>query len=388
MPRDTESDEDAMAESGATLLKTPLHARHVAAGARMVPFAGYDMPVQYPLGILKEHQWTREHAGLFDVSHMGQAWLIGPDHATTAKALETLVPADMLNLAPGQQRYTQLLTEEGGIIDDLMVVRPGDPAMDGRLFLVVNAGTKEGDYAHMAARLPADVRLERLDDRALVALQGPQAVAVLSALAPEVAGMTFMRARHVDLDGIAAHVTRSGYTGEDGYEISVAGDDALALWDKLTAHEAVEPIGLGARDSLRLEAGYCLYGHDIDTQTSPIEAALNWSIQKRRREEGGFPGHARIIREISEKPARRRVGILPEGRAPAREGTVIATPDGTEIGIVTSGGFGPSVGGPVAMGYVATPHAEPGTALHLIVRGKAQPARVAKLPFTEHRYKR
>ena len=388
MPRDTESDEDAMADSGATLLKTPLHARHVAAGARMVPFAGYDMPVQYPLGILKEHQWTREHAGLFDVSHMGQAWLIGPDHATTAKALETLVPADMLNLEPGRQRYTQLLTDDGGIIDDLMVVRPGDPAHDGRLFLVVNAGTKEGDYAHMAARLPADVRLERLDDRALVALQGPQAVAVLSALAPEVAEMTFMTARYVDLGGIGAHVTRSGYTGEDGYEISVAGDDALALWDKLTAHEAVEPIGLGARDSLRLEAGYCLYGHDIDTQTSPIEAALNWSIQKRRREEGGFPGHARIIREISEKPARRRVGILPEGRAPAREGTVIATPDGAEIGIVTSGGFGPSVGGPVAMGYVATLHAEPGTALHLIVRGKAQPARVAKLPFTEHRYKR
>ena len=377
-----------MAQSGETLLKTPLHARHVAAGARMVPFAGYDMPVQYPLGILKEHLWTRENAGLFDVSHMGQAWLAGPDHATTAQALETLVPADMLNLKPGQQRYTQLLTDDGGIIDDLMVVRPGDPAHDGRLFLVVNAGTKDGDYAHMAARLPADVRLERLDDRALVALQGPKAVAVLSALCPEVAEMTFMTARHVDLGGIAAHVTRSGYTGEDGYEISVAASDAEALWDRLTAHEAVAPIGLGARDSLRLEAGYCLYGHDIDTQTSPIEAALNWSIQKRRREEGGFPGHARIVKELAEGPARRRVGILPEGRAPAREGTVIATPDGEEIGIVTSGGFGPSVGGPVAMGYVATAHAEPGTALHLIVRGKAQPARVAQLPFTQHRYKR
>jgi aminomethyltransferase len=382
------TNEDFMADIGESLLQTPLHAQHVAAGARMVPFGGYDMPVQYPTGILNEHLWTRENAGIFDVSHMGQAWLIGPDHETTARALEKLVPADMLGLKHGQQRYTQLLTDEGGIIDDLMVTRPVDSAMDGKLFLIVNAGTKEGDYLHMAARLPANVRLERADDRALMALQGPKACEVLSKLAPEAAEMTFMTGRFMDIVGIPAHVSRSGYTGEDGYEISVPADRAAELWDRLTADEAVKPIGLGARDSLRLEAGYCLYGHDIDTNTSPIEAALNWSIQKRRREEGGFPGFDRIKSELTNGPARKRVGIQPEGRAPAREGSVIATPDGREIGIVTSGGFGPSVQAPIAMGFVATEFAALGTDIHLIVRGKALPAKVAALPFSPHRYKR
>lgn len=377
-----------MAESGETLLKTPLHARHVAAGARMVPFAGYDMPVQYRDGVLAEHLWTRAGAGLFDVSHMGQCWLVGPDFETTARALETLVPADILSLSPGQQRYSQFLNEDGGILDDLMIVRPADPLLEGRIFLVVNAGVKERDYAHLEARLPAPVRLEREDDRALLALQGPQAVTILAALAPEVAQMTFMTGRFVELLGMRAHVTRSGYTGEDGYEISVPTEGAVALWDALLDDEAVRPIGLGARDSLRLEAGYCLYGHDIDETTSPVEAGLTWSIQKRRRTDGGFPGYSRIAREIAEGPSRLRVGIRPEGRAPAREGAVITTPEGEEIGIVTSGGFGPTIEGPLAMGYVAKAHAAIGTPLHLVVRGKPLPARVVATPFAPHRYKR
>ncbi|AWM87851.1 glycine cleavage system aminomethyltransferase GcvT [Microvirga sp. 17 mud 1-3] len=370
------------------LLKTPLHAEHVALGARMVPFAGYDMPVQYPTGILTEHTWTREHAGLFDVSHMGQAALVGPDHETTARALEALVPADIVNLKPGQQRYSQLLSEEGGILDDLMVTRPADPAADGRLLLVVNASMKGADYAHMEARLPANVKLVRFEDRALLAIQGPKAAEVMARLAPDTADMTFMAVRPTKLAGLDVHLSRSGYTGEDGYEISVADKDAVALWRALLADPEVKPIGLGARDSLRLEAGLCLYGHDIDTNTSPIEAGLTWSIQKRRREEGGFPGAARIQREIKEGPARVRVGLKPEGRAPAREGTLITTPDGREVGIVTSGGFGPTVNGPVAMGYVSRDVSAVGTDLHLMVRGKPLPAKVAAMPFTPHRYKR
>jgi aminomethyltransferase len=371
-----------------TLLRTPLHGEHVAARARMVPFAGYDMPVQYPSGILAEHVWTREHAGLFDVSHMGQAALIGPDHAATARALEALVPADILDLKPGRQRYTQLLDESGGILDDLMVTRPANPLQDGELLLVVNASTKEADYAHIAARLPAGIELRRFDDRALLALQGPQAEAVLTRQAPDVASLSFMQATQTMIGGIPAHVSRSGYTGEDGFEISVPGERAAELWQLLMADEQVRPIGLGARDSLRLEAGLCLYGHDIDTTTSPVEAALTWSIQKRRRDEGGFPGAERIRREIKQGPARLRVGLKPEGRAPAREGTVIATPDGREAGKVTSGGFGPSVNGPVAMGYVARAFAAPGTELHLVVRGKPLPAKVVPTPFAPHRYKR
>jgi aminomethyltransferase len=376
------------AASAEPLLKTPLHARHVAAGARMVPFAGYDMPVQYPLGILGEHNWTRDSAGLFDVSHMGQAFLVGPDHETTARALEALIPADILNLPPGKQRYSQLLNEEGGILDDLMVTRSADPDEDGALLLVVNAACKGADYAHIEARLPASVKLIKAEHRGLIALQGPKAEEALAALNPEAAEMGFMTMRTLKLGGVKANVSRSGYTGEDGYEISAAADRIGEVWDALLLDPRVKPIGLGARDSLRLEAGLCLYGHDIDTTTSPVEAGLNWSIQKRRREEGGFPGAARLQREFAEGPARIRVGLLPEGRAPAREGAEIATSDGTIVGKVTSGGFGPTLNGPCAMGYVAREHAAPGTRLDLIVRGKPLPATIAAMPFVPNRYKR
>ncbi|SIQ07259.1 glycine cleavage system aminomethyltransferase GcvT [Bosea sp. TND4EK4] len=378
----------ADAAGTATLLKTPLHARHVALGARMVPFAGYDMPVQYPMGVLGEHNWTREKAGLFDVSHMGQCFLVGPDHETVARALEALIPADIVNLAPGKQRYSQLLNEDGGILDDLMVTRSADPDEDGALYLVVNAACKEADYAHIEARLPANVKLIKAEHRGLIALQGPGAEAALAKLAPEAAEMGFMTSRTVKVAGIKANVSRSGYTGEDGYEISAAANRIGEIWDTLLLDATVKPIGLGARDSLRLEAGLCLYGHDIDTTTSPIEAALNWSIQKRRREEGGFPGAARIQRELAEGPARLRVGLLPEGRAPAREGAEIATPEGEVVGTVTSGGFGPTLNGPCAMGYVARAHSAPGTKLNLIVRGKPLPAVVAPMPFVPNGYKR
>jgi aminomethyltransferase len=372
------------------LLKTPLHAEHVASGARMVPFAGYDMPVQYPTGILTEHNWTRDHAGLFDVSHMGQAFLVAEDgsHETAALALEALIPADVVNLKPNQQRYSQLLADDGGILDDLMVTRVGAPGHEGWLYLVVNASMKDADYAHIQARLPAGVTLNRRDDLALMALQGPSAAAVMAEKAPQAAGLAFMASADVEIDGIRCHVSRSGYTGEDGFEISCDATDAAALWRAFLAHPEVKPIGLGARDSLRLEAGLCLYGHDIDTTTSPVEAGLIWSIQKRRREEGGFPGAERVQREIRDGASRLRVGIRPEGRAPAREGSVITTLDGREVGIVTSGGFGPTVNGPVAMGYVARDVSALGTDLHLIVRGKPIPAKVAAMPFAPHRYKR
>ncbi|MBR2816168.1 MAG: glycine cleavage system aminomethyltransferase GcvT [Reyranella sp.] len=380
----------AEAETASTepLLKTPLHARHVTLGARMVPFAGYDMPVQYPAGIMAEHNWTRESAGLFDVSHMGQAFLVGPDHETTARALEALIPADIVNLPPGKQRYSQLLNEEGGILDDLMVTRSADPDEDGALLLVVNAACKTEDYAHIEARLPANVKLVKAEHRGLIALQGPKAEEALAALNPEAAEMGFMTLRTLKLGGVKANVSRSGYTGEDGYEISAAADRIGEIWDALLLDARVKPIGLGARDSLRLEAGLCLYGHDIDTTTSPVEAALNWSIQKRRREEGGFPGAARIQREFAEGVSRVRVGLLPEGRAPAREGAEIATADGTIVGKVTSGGFGPTLNGPCAMGYVAREHSAPGTKLDLIVRGKPLPATIAAMPFVPNRYKR
>ncbi|KAA2234112.1 glycine cleavage system aminomethyltransferase GcvT [Salinarimonas soli] len=374
--------------AGETLHTTPLHAEHVALGARMVPFAGYDMPVQYPTGILTEHLWTREHAGLFDVSHMGQAALAGPDHETVARALEALVPCDVLNLKPGQQRYSQLLADDGGILDDLMITRPATPEEAGHLYLVVNAGGKEPDYAHIGARLPEGVRLVRGDDRALLALQGPAAEGVVRRMGCAAADLTFMQTGWFEMAGCRVHVSRSGYTGEDGFEISVKDTDAVALWRALLADGAVKPIGLGARDSLRLEAGLCLYGHDIDTLTSPVEAGLTWSIQKRRREEGGFPGAARVQAEIKDGSARVRVGIRPEGRAPAREGATITTPDGREIGVVTSGGFGPTVNGPVAMGYVARENAAVGNEVLLIVRGKPMPAKIASMPFAPHRYKR
>ncbi|WP_231711384.1 glycine cleavage system aminomethyltransferase GcvT [Xanthobacter dioxanivorans] len=369
------------------LLETPLYSAHAALGARIVPFAGYQMPVQYPDGILAEHGWTRAHAGLFDVSHMGQALLVGPDHATTALALEALAPADFLNLSPGKQRYSQLLAADGGIIDDFMVTRPLAPEADGTLILVVNAACKTGDFAHIAEHLPPSVRLVTRPERALLALQGPEAATVMARHAPEAASLDFMSAIPTTFDGIPVEVSRSGYTGEDGFEISVAEDQAAALWAALLAEPEVKAIGLGARDSLRLEAGLCLYGHDIDLSTSPVEAALVWSMQKRRREGGGFPGAARIQRELAEGPARVRVGLKLEGRAPAREGAEIAS-GGAVVGVVTSGGFAPTLQAPIAMGYVPPALAAPGTRLDILVRGKALPAVVTSLPFVPTRYAR
>ena len=372
----------------APLARTPLFDLHVAAGAKMVPFAGYEMPVQYPPGVLKEHLWTRDNAGLFDVAHMGIAVLQGPDNATAARALETLVPAAIGELTPGQQRYTQLLADDGGILDDLMVTRPPGPTSDGSLMLVVNAGCKDADFAYLHARLPANVTLSVTDDRALVALQGPAAARVLATHIPGIDRLAFMSGTFATLRGHTVFVTRSGYTGEDGYEIAIANAGAADVWRLLASDPLVAPIGLGARDSLRLEAGLCLYGHDIDATTSPIEAGLAWSIQKRRRIEGGFPGADRIQRELRDGPSRRRVGIRPTGRAPAREGTEILSATGDPIGIVTSGGFGPTVNGPIAMGYVTSTHATPGAPLQLLVRGKPLPAEVVGLPFTPHRYAR
>jgi aminomethyltransferase len=368
------------------LLRTPLHPLHVELGARMVPFAGYEMPVNYPAGILTEHLHTRAAAGLFDVSHMGQVHLEGPDHATTARALERLCPADVVNLAPGRQRYTQFLNEQGGIIDDLMVTRPVDA--DGRLSLVVNAARKAVDFDLLREKLPANVRLTILDALALIALQGPQAAGVLARIAPDqnIETMPFMSVQRLRLLDADATISRSGYTGEDGFEISLAAESAEAFARHLLAETEVRPIGLGARDSLRLEAGLCLYGHELDETTDPIEAGLNWSIQKRRRVEGGFAGARRIQAALASGPRRQRVGIRPEGRAPAREGAEIVNQAGAAIGIVTSGGFGPSVGAPVAMGYVASDYAAPGTPVGLVVRGKTLAAAVGALPFHPHAY--
>jgi aminomethyltransferase len=365
-------------------LKTPLHALHVGLGARMVPFAGYDMPVQYPTGILAEHTHTRTHAGLFDVSHMGQALLEGDSHEAVAAALEMLVPGDILGLKPNHIRYTQFTSADGGTLDDLMVTRL---PQDGRLYLVVNAGCKDADYAWMTKHLPPTIKLTPLN-KALVALQGPEAQAALARLAPQAAALGFMQAAEMQISGIPAHVSRSGYTGEDGYEISVAEEHATVLTEKLLAQPEVKPIGLGARDSLRLEAGLCLYGHELDANISPVEAGLVWSIGKRRREQGGFIGAARIQAEMKSGPARIRVGLAPEGRAPAREGTEIQDEQGRPIGIVTSGGFGASLNAPIAMGYVGRDHAKPGTKLNLMVRGKALPALVTPLPFIPNRFKK
>ncbi len=370
----------------ASLATTPLHALHLARGARMVPFAGYEMPVQYE-GIIAEHLHTRAAAGLFDVSHMGQAFLTGPDHDTTARALEALVGADLVNLGPGRQRYTQLLNEEGGIIDDLMVTRSADPDEDGVLMLVVNAARKAVDYDYLEPALPPNVKLLRAEHRALIALQGPSAAAVLARHAPDTATMAFMSASSTRFDGIECHVSRSGYTGEDGYEISVKAIRVRAIAERLLAHPEVKLIGLGARDSLRLEAGLCLYGHDIDASTSPVEAGLAWSIGKRRRREGGFPGASRILDELQRGPDRLRVGLEMDGRIPAREGAQILV-EGAAIGKVTSGGFGPSVGRPIAMGYVDRRFVTPGTAVIVPVRGKELPARIVPMPSVPHRYYR
>jgi aminomethyltransferase len=379
---------DIATPPSAPLARTPLHALHVSLGARMVAFAGYDMPVHYSPGVLAEHLHTRSEAGLFDVSHMGQAFLIGRSHAATARALENLCPADILDLPPGRQRYTQLTNAEGGIIDDLMVTRSADPGEDGVLMLIVNAARKDIDFAHIEAALPADVRLARAPHRALLALQGPKAAEVLARHSDPSAALGFMSAASMKVAGLDCHVSRSGYTGEDGFEISIRADRVERLARALLAEPEVWPIGLGARDSLRLEAGLCLYGHDIDETTSPVEAGLVWSIGKRRRAEGGFPGDARIQRELAEGPSRKRVGLLPEGRAPAREGTEITDIEGRRIGVVTSGGFGPTLNGPLAMGYVEAAHAAVGAPVMLVVRGKPLPATVASMPFVPNRYRR
>ncbi len=373
------------AVDAAPLRRTPLYRLHQSLGARMVPFAGYEMPLQYPAGILAEHLHTRAQAGLFDVSHMGQMRIAGSDPAA---ALETLVPGDIRALAPMRMRYSLLLNGTGGILDDLMATRLADGLFDGGLFVVVNAARKEADLAHVRDRLAGTAAVEPLEDRALLALQGPAAAAVLARLAPGVELMPFMTAAELALDGRQCLVTRSGYTGEDGFEISLPAADAPGLAEKLLAEPEVMPIGLGARDSLRLEAGLCLCGQDIDETTTPIEADLAWTIGKRRREEGGFPGAAAILRQLAQGASRKRLGIRPDGRAPARESTVIADDAGNEIGRVTSGGFGPSLGAPVAMGYVDAAHAAEGAPLSLLVRGSPRPARIVPLPFVPHRYHR
>ncbi|AWK85449.1 glycine cleavage system aminomethyltransferase GcvT [Azospirillum thermophilum] len=363
-----------------SLKTTPLHALHLELKARMVPFAGYDMPVQYPMGILKEHLHTREKAGLFDVSHMGQVRLTGDDPAA---ALETLVPGDIKGLGLGRMRYTLFLNEQGGILDDLMVTNAGD-----HLFLVVNAACKEQDVAHLREKLAGKAEVEVLEDAALMALQGPMAAQVMARFVPEAATMKFMSYLSATFKGVPVLITRSGYTGEDGYEISCDRSDADAIARALLAEEEVEAIGLGARDSLRLEAGLCLYGHDIDTTTTPVEAALEWTLPKRRRAEGGFPGYDVISRQLEQGASRRRVGLRPEGRQPAREHTPVHDAAGAQIGEVTSGGFGPTAGTPVAMGYVDIAHSAVDTPVQLMVRGKPLAARVAATPFVPQRYYR
>ena len=371
------------------LNRTPLYDLHVALGAKMVPFAGYEMPVQYKLGVMKEHLHCRAAAGLFDVSHMGQVVLRAADPDVAKSGLEKLIPQDVLGLGEGRQRYGFFTNDAGGIEDDLMFANRGD-----HLFVVVNAACKDADVARLRDALEPEVTVKLLENRALLALQGPKAEAVLAEHHPMVADMNFMDVATVPLAGAECWVSRSGYTGEDGYEISVPVAAATDLAQALLAHEDVEAIGLGARDSLRLEAGLCLYGHDIDNQTSPVQAALTWGIQKARRSggdrAGGFPGDDRILRELSNGVSRKRVGLQPQGRAPMREGTQLFADETSQdvIGTVTSGGFGPSVGAPVAMGYVQIAQAEVGTALYGDVRGKRLPVTVAKLPFVAPGFKR
>ena len=356
---------------------TPLTELHRALGARMAPFAGYDMPIQYGTGIVREHLHTRDAASLFDVSHMGQLAIRGEGREA---ALEALVPGDVRGLAPGRMRYTMLTDEAGGILDDLIVTNVGS-----YLFIVANAACKAADLAHIRAALPEGCVLEELD-RGLVALQGPQAASALAGLAPGADALPFMSAAPFEIDGVRLAITRSGYTGEDGFEISIPAGDTERIARMLLDLPGVEPAGLGARDTLRLEAGLCLYGQDIDRTTTPVEAGLAWTIGKRRRAEGGFPGAGIILDQLANGAPRRRVGIRPEGRAPARAHTEIRDSGGGTLGEITSGSFGPSVGGPVAMGYVATGASDFDRAVEVIVRDRPLPARIAKLPFVPHRY--
>jgi aminomethyltransferase len=357
----------------------PLDGWHRARGARMVEFAGYAMPIQYE-GIIAEHKWTRESAGLFDVSHMGQVIVAG---AEAQRGLEALLPADLVLLKEAKPKYSLLLNDEGGIIDDLMVTRRGD-----HFYLVVNGATKAGDIAHLEARLPRGAVLDHMKEQALLALQGPKAVDALARLVPDVAELTFMTAGAFRLDGATAWISRSGYTGEDGFEISVPARDVARIADLLCAEPEVKPIGLGARDSLRLEAGLPLYGHDLDQHTTPVEADLIFALSKRRRAEGGFPGWHRIAQELAEGPIRKRVGLLIEGRQPVREGALVLDGEGSEVGKVTSGGFSPSRETPIAMAYVPLASAEEGAAITLESRGKLFTGTVTPMPFVPHRYKR
>lgn len=374
-----------------SLKRTPLYDLHVSLGGKMVPFAGYDMPVQYPPGVLKEHLQTRNSAGLFDVSHMGQIALRPKSGKVedAARALERVVPQDILAIAPGRQRYAQFTNTDGGILDDLMVANFGD-----HLFLVVNAACKAEDEAHLRANLSDICSIDSLADRALIALQGPKAEAALAKLCAEAPAMKFMDAGPHEVAGLACLVSRSGYTGEDGFEISVPAADAERLAKTLLENPDVMPIGLGARDSLRLEAGLCLYGHDIDTATTPVEAALEWSVQKSRRtggaRTGGFPGAEKILAHFDHGASRRRVGLRAEGRAPVREGALLFADSagGEPIGKVTSGGFGPSLNAPVAMGYVPTTLSALDTRLFAEVRGQRLPLTVAAMPFVKNTYKR
>lgn len=387
----------AASDDSLPLQKTPLHALHVELGARMVPFAGYSMPVQYPAGLMAEHKHTRTAAGLFDISHMGQLRLVGPN---AAAAFETLMPVDVVDLAPGKQRYGLLLNDAGGILDDLMFFNEGH----GSLFVIVNGACKVADIAHIQQKIGARCDVQPMPDHALLALQGPQAATTLARLSPGVERFVFMTGGAVQIGGIPAFVTRSGYTGEDGFEISVKAGDAEALARLLLAQPEVQPIGLGARNSLRLEAGLCLYGSDIDETTTPVEASLNWAIQKVRRtggaRAGGFPGADKVLAQLAAAASgatgiadhdtlkRRRVGLVALERIPVRDGTPLESFEGAAIGQVTSGLLGPTADRPIAMGYVATAFAEPGTRLQAIVRGKPVPMEVTTLPFVPTRYYR
>ncbi len=378
------------------LQNTPLTAAHRALGGRLVPFAGYAMPLQYPLGILKEHLWTREQAGLFDVSHMGPAFLEvtartgdeAANHAAIADVIEPLVAGDIASLKPGQLRYTLLLGRDGGILDDLVIGRPLSPSRQGLLYIVVNAGAKAADFDLIAAAAGDRARLTRADDRALMALQGPAAESVLAAILPGAAALTFMTFDRIDFEGHHLIVSRSGYTGEDGFEILAPAMVAARLWNRLLDDERVRPIGLGARDSLRLEAGLPLHGHDIDATTSAVEASLRFALSRRRLKSGGLRGAERLAHEIAEGPDRVRIGLRVRAGPPAREGAEITDPAGAVVGRVTSGGFSPCLGEPIAMGFVPPALAAPGAALKVLVRGQAREAEVVALPFVPHRYRR
>ncbi len=368
-----------MAESISFPIKTPLYDLHAELGGKLVPFAGYALPVQFPDGIMAEHLWTRENAGLFDVSHMGQVHLRGE---TVDAAMEALIPGDIKILKPGRMRYSLLLTDDGGIIDDLMVTRTARG-----LFLVVNGAVKQTDILHLRDRLPKEIWLDYQAEAALLALQGPKAVDALARLAPQAASLTFMSGAEMNVAGATAWVSRSGYTGEDGFEISVAAKDAVHVARELLKQPEVKPIGLGARDSLRLEAGLPLYGHDITTATNPVQADLGFAISKRRKTEKGFPGADKIMEQLLNGASSKRVGLKLEGRQPAREGAEIYQGD-KKIGVITSGGFSPSLQMPIAMGYIDVAAAADGTAVEIDVRGKRLAARVSPMPFVPHRYAR